>query len=99
MKEEPIILAESLGWKVYKNADNKYIIEVPIKNKKVLLKEESNKWLLISNQKAQIILKTKEASEFMKEVKKKRLWIDSKIFIKQFYYIINTGVSNKIKFY
>ena len=71
MQEKPIILAKSLGWNVYKNADNKYIIEVPIRDKKVLLKEESSKWLLISNEAAQIVLGPKEASEYIKEVKKR----------------------------
>lgn len=70
MKEKTIILAKSLKWNVYKNAYNKYIIEIPIKGKKVLLKQQLNRWLLICDEKPQIILKTKEALEFIKEVKK-----------------------------
>ena len=57
---------------MYKNSDNTHAIEVPMKNKELLLKEKSsNRWLLISNQMAQVILETEEASKLIKEVKKK----------------------------
>lgn len=71
MKKETIILAKSLKWNVQKYTYSRYIVEIPIKNKKVLLKEKSNGWLLICNQKPQIILKMKETLEFMKEMRKR----------------------------
>lgn len=74
MKKKRITaLAKSLGWNVYKNSNNTYAIEIPLKNKEILLlKEESpNRWLLISNQMPQAILKTEEVSKLIKELKKK----------------------------
>ena len=72
MEKKIITLAKSLGWNVYKNTGNNYTIEVPVKNKKFLLKEEKfNRWLLISNQMPQVILETEEASKLIKEVRKK----------------------------
>ena len=72
MKKKVIDLAKSLGWNVYKNSDNIYAIEIPLKNKEILLKEKRfNKWLLVSNQMPQVILETKEASQFIKEIEKR----------------------------
>ena len=60
-----------MGWNIYKNSDNNYTIEVPIENKELLLKEEkSNKWVLISNQIPQVILKAEEVAKAIKEIKK-----------------------------
>ena len=71
-KKKIIALAKSLGWNVYKNLGNNYVIEVPVKNKKFLLKEERfNKWLLISNEMPQIILETEEASKLIEKVRNK----------------------------
>lgn len=72
MEEQAVTLAKSLGWNVYKNLGNNYIIEVPIKNKKFLLKEERfNRWLLISNEMPQMILEAEEVSKLIEEVRKK----------------------------
>ena len=60
-----------MGWNIYKNSGNNYTIEVPIENKELLLKEEkSNKWVLISNQIPQVILKAEEVAKVIKEIKK-----------------------------
>ncbi len=69
MEKKIIVLAKSLGWNIYKNPGNNYIIEIPTKNKKFLLKEERfNRWLLISNQ---IPLEAEEALKLIKEIRKK----------------------------
>ena len=71
-KKKIIVLAKSLGWNVYKNLGNNYVIEVPAKNKTFLLKEERfNRWLLISDQMPQIILNTEEVLKLIKQVEKK----------------------------
>ena len=71
-KKKIIVLAKSLGWNVYKNLGNNYVIEVPAKNKKFLLKEERfNRWLLISDQMPQVILNTEEVLKLIKQVEKK----------------------------
>jgi hypothetical protein len=71
-KKKIIVLAKSLGWNVYKNLGNNYVIEVPIKDKKFLLKEERlNKWLLISNEMPQVILETEEASKLIEKIRDK----------------------------
>ena len=72
MEKKIIVLAKSLGWNIYKNPGNNYIIEIPTKNKKFLLKEERfNRWLLISNQMPQIVLEAEEALKLIKEIRKK----------------------------
>ena len=71
MEKKIIVLAKSLGWNIYKNPCNNYIIEIRTRNKKFLLKEERfNRWLLISNQMPQIILETEEALRLIKEIRK-----------------------------
>ena len=60
--------AMSIGWKVYKDSIGKTTIEIPIKNRKVLLKkQEPDKWLLISDKIPQVVLKTKQASIFIQK--------------------------------
>ncbi len=72
MEEQAVSLAKSLGWNVYQNSNGNQIIEIPGENRKILLKEEqSNEWLLISNQIPQAILKPVEASEFIKKIEEK----------------------------
>ncbi len=71
-KKKIIVLAKSLGWNVYKNLGNNYVIEVPTKDKKFLLKEERlDKWLLISNEMPQVILETEEASKLIEKIRNK----------------------------
>ena len=76
MTHKLVSTAKSLGWNVHKNPNGNHTIEIPIKNKELLLKEqEPNKWLLVSNQIPQAILKTKEASKLIKEIKKRKMWL------------------------
>ena len=62
------------GWKVYEDSVGKITIEIPIKDREVLLKrQELNKWLLISDKIPQVVLKTKQASIFIqKTIKEQR---------------------------
>ena len=60
--------AMSMGWKVYEDSIGKITIEIPIENRKVLLKkQEPDKWLLISDKIPQVVLKTKQASIFIQK--------------------------------
>ena len=71
MKEQTIALAQSLGWNIYQDSNNTCTIEVPGKNPKLLLKtEQSDSWWLMRNQEPQMILKPREASIFVEEIKK-----------------------------
>ena len=72
MEEQAVTLAKSLGWNVYKNSNSNYTIEIPVRNREVLLKEEEyNTWLLICNKLPQAIIKAKEALWFIKEINEK----------------------------
>ncbi len=73
MKLELARKARAMGWRVYRDSVGQCTIELPVKNREVLLqKQESNKWLLISERVPQAVLKTKEASRFVKELSKKQ---------------------------
>ena len=73
MKLELAKKAVSMGWKVYKDSVGKCVIELPIKDKEVVLKkQEPNKWLLISDKIPQAVLKTKEASKLIHEIIKRQ---------------------------
>ena len=73
MTHKLVNLAKSLGWNVYQNFNGDHTIEVPIKNKDLLLREkEPNQWLLVSNQVPQAILKTKEASKLVKKIRRRQ---------------------------
>ncbi len=73
MKLELARKARAMGWRVYIDPVGQCTIELPVKNREVLLqKQESNKWLLISERVPQAVLKTKEASRFVKELSKKQ---------------------------
>ncbi len=73
MKLELARKARAMGWRVYGDSVGQCTIELPVKNKEVLLqKQESNKWLLISERVPQAVLKTKEASKLVKELSKKQ---------------------------
>ncbi len=73
MKLELAKKARAMGWRVYGDPVGQCTIELPVKNREVLLqKQESNKWLLISERVPQAVLKTKEASRFVKQLSKKQ---------------------------
>ena len=65
--------AVSMGWKVYRDSVGKCVIELPIKEKEVVLKkQEPNRWLLISDKIPQAVLETKEASKLIQEIVKRQ---------------------------
>ena len=67
----------SMGWKVYRDSVGKCTIELPIKNKEVVLKkQEPNKWMLISDKIPQALLETKEASKLIQEIIKRQEYIE-----------------------
>ena len=69
--------AVSMGWRVYKDSVGKCVIELPIKDKEVVLKkQEPNKWMLISNKIPQALLETKEASKLIQEIIKRQEYIE-----------------------
>ena len=73
MKLELVEKAVSMGWKVYRDSVGKCVIELPIKDKEVILKkQEPNKWLLISDKIPQAVLETKEASKLIHEIIKRQ---------------------------
>ena len=68
MKLELEKKARSMGWKVYKDPVGKTTIELPVKNREVVLKkQEPDEWLLISDKIPQVKLKTKQASIFIQK--------------------------------
>ena len=72
IKEKPVILAKLFKWETYQYCYKKYIIEIPRRGKKILVKQSynNNGWLIIFNQKQKIKLNTKDTLEFMIEIKR-----------------------------
>lgn len=61
--------AELLSCNVYKDFDNKQIIEITRSGRKFSLKEQEFKmWLLVCNERPQILLETQEAYLFLKKL-------------------------------
>ena len=71
MRQKLINQARSLECSIHIDPIGYYLIKILNQNRELLLREqESNKWLLVSNQVPQAILKTKEVSEFLNQLSK-----------------------------